>query len=87
VRHRVYRNFDAILIASCVNQCHARPLTVEDFADFEAAYGTDPNGGAKREDQGEEGRCRCFMRDAIKARNDNLDIAWLRSTEEEALNC
>jgi type I restriction enzyme M protein len=61
-----------------------RPLTVEDFGDFEAAYGADPNGGAKRENQGEEGRWRCFTRDAIKMRNDNLDIAWLRDTETEA---
>ena len=41
-----------------------RPLTVEDFADFENAYGSDPNGGGKRKDQGEEGRWRCFTRDA-----------------------
>ena len=41
-----------------------RPLTVADFADFEKAYGDDPNGGAKRKDQGEEGRWRCFTRDA-----------------------
>ena len=61
-----------------------RPLTVEDFADFEKAYGDDPNGGAKRKDQGEEGRWRCFTREPIKARNDNLDIAWLRDTEAEA---
>jgi type I restriction enzyme M protein len=61
-----------------------RPLTVADFEDFEAAYGVDPNGGAKRKDQGEEGRWRCFTRDQIKARNDNLDIAWLRDTEAEA---
>jgi type I restriction enzyme M protein len=61
-----------------------RPLTVADFADFEAAYGSDPNGGAERHDQGEEGRWRCLSREAIKARNDNLDIAWLRDTEAEA---
>ncbi len=61
-----------------------RPLTVADFADFEAAYGADPNGAAKRKDQGEEGRWRKFNRDAIAARNDNLDIAWLRDTEVEA---
>jgi type I restriction enzyme M protein len=61
-----------------------RPLTVEDFADFEAAYGDDPNGGSKRKDQGEEGRWRCFTREQIKTtRNDNLDIAWLRDTEAE----
>jgi type I restriction enzyme M protein len=61
-----------------------RPLTVEDFADFEKHYGSDPNGGGNRKDEGEESRWRCFTRDAIKARNDNLDIAWLRDTEAEA---
>ena len=61
-----------------------RPLTVEDFKDFEGAYGIDPNGGAKRKDQGKEGRWRCFTRDQITARNDSLDIAWLRDTEAEA---
>jgi type I restriction enzyme M protein len=58
-----------------------RPLTVQDFAKFETAYGDDPNGGARRKDQGEAGRWRCFTREAIKARNDNLDISWLRDTE------
>jgi len=61
-----------------------RPLTVEDFADFETAYGNDPNGGAKRKDKGEDGRWRCFTRDAIKARIENLDLSWLRDTEAEA---
>lgn len=61
-----------------------RPLTVADFADFETAYGSDPNGGAERKDQGEDGRWRTFAREAIAARNDNLDIAWLRDTEAEA---
>ncbi|HWM83566.1 MAG TPA: N-6 DNA methylase [Pseudolabrys sp.] len=61
-----------------------RPLTVEDFAEFEKAYGSDPNGGTKRKDLGEEGRWRKFTREAITARNDNLDIAWLRDTEAEA---
>ena len=61
-----------------------RPLTAEDFADFEKAYGNDPNGGAKRKDQDETGRWRCFIREQIKGRNDNLDIAWLRDTEAEA---
>src|SRR5262249_19310331 len=61
-----------------------RPLTVEDFAEFEAAYGADPNGGGTREDQGEQGRWRRMSREAIAARNDNLDIAWLRHTEAEA---
>jgi type I restriction enzyme M protein len=61
-----------------------RPLTVEDFADFEKAYGGDPNGGGKRKDQGEEGRWRSFTREQVKARNDSLDIAWLRDTDAEA---
>lgn len=61
-----------------------RPLTVEDFAEFEKAYGSDPNGGSNREDQGEEGRWRIFTRTEVAARNDNLDIAWLRDTEAEA---
>ena len=55
-----------------------RPLTLEDFAEFEALYGEDPNGLAKRMDLGEESRWRCFTREAIAERNDNLDIAWLR---------
>ena len=61
-----------------------RPLTVEDFAEFENAFGADPFGKSRRKDQGEEGRFRCFTREQITARNDNLDIAWLRDTEAEA---
>lgn len=61
-----------------------RPLTVADFAEFEKAYGSDANGGVKRRDQGEEGRWRKFSREDIAARNDSLDIAWLRDTELEA---
>jgi type I restriction enzyme M protein len=61
-----------------------RPLTVADFADFEKVYGDDPNGSGKRRDQDEAGRWRCFTRDQIKNRNDDLNIAWLRDTEAEA---
>ncbi|NIE79653.1 N-6 DNA methylase [Asaia sp. As-1742] len=61
-----------------------RPLTVADFADFEAAYGDDPYGKALRQDQGEDSRWRKFTRAAIAERNDNLDISWLRDTETEA---
>jgi hypothetical protein len=61
-----------------------RPLRVEDFAGFEAGFGPDPLGRAPREDQGEEGRFRRFSREGIRARGDNLDIAWLRDGEEEA---
>ena len=55
-----------------------RPLTVVDFAAFETAYGDDPNGAAPRTDEGPEGRFRSFSRAEIAARNDNLDISWLR---------
>jgi type I restriction enzyme M protein len=61
-----------------------RPLTVVDFKEFEKAYGKDANGGSKRKDEGEEGRWRCFTREQIAARNDNLDVSWLRDTEAEA---
>ncbi len=57
-----------------------RPLTVEDFCEFEAAYGADPTGHAKRKDQGEEARFRHFSREQIKDRGENLDISWLRDT-------
>lgn len=60
-----------------------RPLSISDFAKFEAAYGDDPLGKGKRIDQGENGRFRCFSREALKARSDNLDITWLHSLEPE----
>lgn len=61
-----------------------RPLRVEDFAAFEAAFGADPNGLAARTDEGPEGRFRRFTRAEITARADNLDIAWLRDSDEAA---
>jgi type I restriction enzyme M protein len=60
-----------------------RPLTVADFAEFENAFGDDPLGKAKRTDQGEAGRFRCFTRQQIADRNDNLDISWLRDTSND----
>ncbi|MBU6230760.1 MAG: type I restriction-modification system subunit M [Cyanobacteria bacterium REEB459] len=57
-----------------------RLLTVADFAEFETAFGDDPLGQAPRTDQDEDGRFRCFTRQQIADRNDNLDIAWLRDT-------
>ncbi|RUO98593.1 N-6 DNA methylase [Hyphomicrobium sp.] len=61
-----------------------RPLNVEDFAGFEKAFGADPYGKAKRKDEGEEGRFRCFNRKKIEDRNNNLDITWLKDTEATA---
>lgn len=61
-----------------------RTLTADDFADFIKAFGNDPRGRAKRNDQGELGRFRSFTRAEIADRNDNLDISWLRDDEEKA---
>ena len=60
------------------------PLTNAHFADFVAAYGTDPNGKAARQDQGEQGRFRRFSREWIATeRGDSLDIAWLKDDNAE----
>lgn len=60
-----------------------KPLTVADFEPFEKAFGKDPLGKAKRKDEGKEGRFRFFKREEIAARNDNLDLAWLRDTSND----
>jgi type I restriction enzyme M protein len=57
------------------------PLTETHFADFEKAYGKDPNGASRRKDLGEEGRFRKFTRKEIAARGENLDISWLRDDD------
>lgn len=60
------------------------PLMRAHFAEFERAFGEDAYGKASRTDQGEAGRFRRFTREQIKARGDNLDIAWLRDEEADA---
>ncbi|MCD1645313.1 class I SAM-dependent DNA methyltransferase [Aurantimonas coralicida] len=60
------------------------PLRHSDFDDFLTAFGDDPHGRAKREDQGETGRFRRFSREVIAAGSDNLDITWLKDTSDEA---
>ncbi|CUX50648.1 Type I restriction enzyme StySPI M protein [Agrobacterium tumefaciens str. CFBP 5621] len=60
------------------------PLTEAHFEGFEQAFGKDPYGKERGPDEGEAGRWRQFTREAIAARGDNLDIAWLREAEEEA---
>ncbi len=60
-----------------------RPLVPQHFAEFEKAYGGDPNGRSKRKDTGEEGRCRRFELSDIKARNYKLDITWLKDESLE----
>ena len=57
-------------------------LTREYFAEFEAAFGNDPLGGAasikKRKDTGEAGRFRRSLASGLLKRGDSLDIAWLK---------
>ncbi|MBI3208785.1 MAG: N-6 DNA methylase [Candidatus Solibacter usitatus] len=60
-----------------------RPLTGEHFKEFEACYGTDPNGLSKRKDLGEEGRFRAFGIKDIAARNYKLDVTWLKDESLE----
>jgi type I restriction enzyme M protein len=60
-----------------------RPLTKEHFAEFEKAYGKDPNGQSKRTDGGETGRFRKFSRQVIKERGNKLDITWLKDESLE----
>ena len=49
---------------------------------FEDVFGEDPLGGpaalTKRVDSGELGRWRCFTREQVAQRGDNLDISWLK---------
>jgi len=54
------------------------PLGREHFAEFEEAFGGDAYGKRKRKDEGETGRFRKFTREEIKARGNNLDLAWLK---------
>jgi len=60
-----------------------RPLTREHFAEFEKAYGKDPNGQGRRTDTGETGRFRRFSLAAIKERGYKLDVTWLRDESLE----
>lgn len=53
------------------------PFMEKHFEDFVKAFGDNPYGKSPRKDQGEEGRFRCFTREEIKKRNENLDISWL----------
>jgi type I restriction enzyme M protein len=60
-----------------------RPLTAQHFAEFEAAFGKDPNGLSKRTDTGETGRFRRFHANEIKDRDYKLDITWLKDESLE----
>jgi len=60
-----------------------RPLTAQHFAEFEKAYGKDPNGLSKRTDTGEAGRFRKFHVSEIKERGYKLDVTWLKDDSLE----
>ncbi|MCK5941929.1 MAG: N-6 DNA methylase [Planctomycetes bacterium] len=59
------------------------PFTRETLQPFVDAYGDKPDGSGKRDDQGEEGRLRCYPREEVRQRGDNLDITWLRDESVE----
>lgn len=54
------------------------PLMEKHFASFENSFGDDPHGSAKRKDEGKKGRFRCFTREEIAVRDNNLNITWLK---------
>jgi type I restriction enzyme M protein len=62
-------------------------LKRDHFAEFEAAFGGDPLGGAaslaKRVDTGAQGRFRKFTRAEIADRSDSLDISWIKDDSVE----
>src|SRR5437773_4158800 len=66
-----------------------RPLSPQHFAEFEAAYGKDPNGLSRRKDTRENGgqsgsdRFRKFHISEIKERAYKLDITWLKDDSLE----
>ncbi len=60
-----------------------RRLTAQHFAEFEKAYGKDPNGLSRRTDTGEAGRFRKFQISEIKERGYKLDITWLKDESLE----
>jgi type I restriction enzyme M protein len=65
------------------------PFAAADLDAFAAVFGDDPDGGAPRVDAGETGRFRRFTREEVAARDDNLDISWLKDSNadtEEGLN-
>jgi type I restriction enzyme M protein len=61
----------------------SKPLTRAYFDDFVRAFGERVDGCGQRTDEGVTGRFRCFTRTALRERNDNLDIGWLRDEIED----
>lgn len=64
-------------------------LTLDHFSEFEKCYGKKADGTSKRKEEtesgaGEESRFRCFKRNDIEKRGDNLDISWLRDNDAQS---
>jgi type I restriction enzyme M protein len=57
------------------------PTFGQDLTDFEMLYGDDPYGLAARQDEGENGRWRCFSREYLAQHDDRLNISWLEDVE------
>ena len=60
-----------------------RPLTRNHFAEFEKAYGKNPNGQSRRTDGGDTARFRKFSRQAIKERGNKLNVGSLLEELDE----
>jgi type I restriction enzyme M protein len=60
------------------------PFTREQFKQFEEVFGEDSLGHSPRVDQGIDGRFRCFTREEITKRGENLDISWLRDESQQS---
>lgn len=60
------------------------PLNRRHFAAFEELFGKDPYAKSIRQDHGEGARFRCFSREDIEARGNNLDIIWLKDEDGQS---
>ena len=62
-----------------------RPLTAEQFAEFEKCYGSDPNGRAKRKPtDSKDDRWRPFSIGEVQERHFKIDsLKWLKDTSQE----
>jgi type I restriction enzyme M protein len=65
-----------------------RPLTPEQFAEFEKCYGKDPNGrGSRKSDDSTEDRWRSFHIDEIRRRDYKIDgLKWLKDETSDDID-
>jgi type I restriction enzyme M protein len=61
----------------------SNPLEINYFDGFVEAFGERADGKGARQDQGTSGRFRRFSRADLAARNDNLDVSWLRDETDD----